>query len=223
MRYKLAIFDFDGTLADSFPWFRRVLNDVADKFRFRPVADGETETLRGMSAREILTHLRIPRWKVPMIARHMRALMAQDIHNVHPFPGVDAMFRQLSEQGIALAIASSNTEENVRRVLGSRSASLVSHYACGASIFGKATKLNVIARRSGLLPHDMIYIGDEIRDFEAARRLGMSFGAVAWGYTRPETLAALSPTLMLTRIDEISEKLAARSADVEPMCGFRSA
>jgi len=26
---KLAIFDFDGTLADSFPWFTRVINAIA--------------------------------------------------------------------------------------------------------------------------------------------------------------------------------------------------
>jgi phosphoglycolate phosphatase len=205
-RYKLAVFDFDGTLADSFPWFRRVLNDVAEKYRFKPVADDETESLRGMSAREILVHLRIPRWKVPVIARHMRALMAQEIHHVQPFPGIDAMLRRLSERGIALAIASSNTEANVRRVLDA-TASLVDHYACGSSIFGKSAKLKMVLRWSGLHPDDVIYIGDEIRDFEAARRLRIGFGAVAWGYTRPDTLAALSPRLMFTRVDEIAQQV----------------
>jgi phosphoglycolate phosphatase len=30
MLYKLAIFDFDGTLADSFPWFLGMVNGLAD-------------------------------------------------------------------------------------------------------------------------------------------------------------------------------------------------
>jgi phosphoglycolate phosphatase len=215
MRYKLAIFDFDGTLADSFPWFSGVLNDVARRFHFRPVRDDETETLRGMSAREILVHLGIPRWKVPLIARHMRLLMARDIDSVRPFAGIPAMLRLLSEHGIAVAIASSNTEANVRRVLGATSASFVSQYACGASLFGKAAKLKAILRWSSLRPVDVIYIGDEIRDLEAARQLGIPFAAVAWGYTRPETLAALSPTLMFMQIEEIAEQLAEQRATAD--------
>ena len=38
MRYNLVIFDFDGTLANSLPWFSRVLNEVADRYRFKRVA-----------------------------------------------------------------------------------------------------------------------------------------------------------------------------------------
>ena len=41
MRYALAIFDLDGTLADSFPWFLRIVNSVADKHRFRRIEAGE--------------------------------------------------------------------------------------------------------------------------------------------------------------------------------------
>ena len=46
----------------------------------------------------------------------------------------------LKEAGIALAIVSSNTEANVRHVLGP-CASRFRHYACGASMFGKAKRL----------------------------------------------------------------------------------
>jgi phosphoglycolate phosphatase len=38
-RYKLVVFDFDGTLADSGPWFMRVLNQVAERHRFRKVSN----------------------------------------------------------------------------------------------------------------------------------------------------------------------------------------
>ena len=59
-RYDLVVFDFDGTLADSFPWFCSVLNGVADRYRFRRVEDGEIDTLRGMGASAIVRHLGIP-------------------------------------------------------------------------------------------------------------------------------------------------------------------
>ncbi len=47
MKYKLAIFDFDGTLADSFPWFLSVFNTVADRYRFKRVEQHEGPALRG--------------------------------------------------------------------------------------------------------------------------------------------------------------------------------
>jgi phosphoglycolate phosphatase len=211
--YKLAIFDFDGTLADSFPWAKLVLNGVAKRFRFKPVDwRSETEFLRGKSAREILQYLDVSGWKVPFITWHMRALMTRDIEKIHLFDGVDRMLRQLSNQGIALAVVSSNAEDNIRRVLGPDSASLVDDYACGATIFGKAAKIRAVLRSSNVSAREVIYIGDEIRDFEAAKQAGLSFGAVAWGYTRAETLAALSPTLMLMRVDDVADALAPASS-----------
>jgi phosphoglycolate phosphatase len=44
MRYKLAIFDFEDTLADSFPWFLRIINDVADKYRLWQIKDYEVKS-----------------------------------------------------------------------------------------------------------------------------------------------------------------------------------
>jgi hypothetical protein len=38
MRYKLAIFDFDGTLADSFGWFAGAIDQAADRYRFKRLA-----------------------------------------------------------------------------------------------------------------------------------------------------------------------------------------
>ena len=96
MKYQLVIFDADGTLADSFPWFSKVLNTVADKFRFRRVEPGEVEALRGCDARQILERLDVPGWKVPMIARHMRALKAQHLHEISLFPGIDRMLQELA-------------------------------------------------------------------------------------------------------------------------------
>jgi phosphoglycolate phosphatase len=207
VKYKLAIFDFDGTLADSFPWLARILNDVAETFRFRPVEETEFESLRRMTVQEILVHLNIPRWKVAPIAWHVRALMARDIEHVRPFVGVDGMLKKLAARGMALAIASSNTENNVRQVLGMASASIIDYYACGASIFAKATKITAILRRSDLPAKEVIYIGDEVRDVEAARHAGIAFGGVTWGYTRADTLLKLSPTLMFMNIDDVIAKL----------------
>ena len=87
MRYRLAIFDFDGTLVDSFPWFSRVLNDVADRFHFRRVEPHEIDALRTMEARELMRHLGIPAWKMPFIAHHMRKRKSRELGETRLFDG----------------------------------------------------------------------------------------------------------------------------------------
>ena len=202
-KYKLAIFDLDGTLADSFPWFLRVVNDVAREFDFRQVSPDDIGSLRRMSSREILKFLGVPLWKLPMIATRMRAMKRSHLKDIALFDGAAAMLRSLHEAGVAMALVSSDNEANARLQLGPDNAALFRHFDCGASLFGKAGKFSRLVKRIGVQPHAALAIGDEIRDFEAARRAGIAFGAVNWGYADPDTLRALKPDEFFTSLDDL--------------------
>lgn len=207
MKYRLVIFDMDGTLADSFPWFAKVLNTVADRYRFRRVAPHEVETLRGLSSRDILDWLGVPLWKVPLIARNMRALKTQHLHEIPLFPGTGRLLAALAARGAVLAVVSSDTESNVRHTLGPDNARLIAHYACESSMFGKRAKFRAVLRRSGIPAAQAIAIGDETRDAEAARAAGIAFGAVAWGYGHIDSLRPHAPDEIFFSLDEIVAKL----------------
>ena len=207
MPYKLALFDFDGTLADSFPWFTTVVNDAADKYGFRRIARHEFDTLRGKSAREMIAHLGVRRWKLPFIARYMRQRKAQDLHTVKLFDGAAQTLRRLSDAGVTLAIVSSNSEPNIRAMLGSETAALIAHYECGASMFGKARRFKAVLRAGGCGARDALCIGDELRDLDSARAAGVTFGAVTWGYTHGAALRAHRPEHVFETFEEIFETL----------------
>lgn len=208
MPYSLAIFDLDGTLADSFPWFLRNVNDVADRFGFRRMVDDEVDELRHAGSREIIRHLEVPMWKLPMIARHMRRMKADHLDGIPLFPGVETMLRTLRDGGLTLALVSSDDEANARRQLG-EVAALFAHFDCGASLFGKARKFRRVVKRAGLAPAQAISIGDEVRDIEAARAAGIACAAVMWGYAAPNALRGLAPELVFERMEDISAGLIA--------------
>ena len=201
--YRLAIFDFDGTLADSSDWFLRNFDDMADRFGFRRIGEGEIEKLRHLSNREIVRYLRVPAWKLPGIARHMREKVAREADSIHLFEGVGEMLGELSRAGIRTAIVSSNSEENVRRILGTRNAARIDLYECSASLFGKARKLKRAVARSGIPASEALAIGDETRDIEAARKAGIAAAAACWGYAAPEALRRFGPDLMLGNMADI--------------------
>jgi phosphoglycolate phosphatase len=207
VKYKLAIFDFDGTLADTFPWVVGIMDQVADRFQLKRLEPDELETLRGPDARKLLKAYRLPFWKILEIATHVRGLMTQDIHNITLFEGMDRLLKDLSDRGVRLAMVSSNSCENVKHVLGPEIGALFQHYECGVSLFGKAGKFRKILRQSRVMAYEAISIGDEIRDLEAAKSTNIDFGAVSWGYTRVEALMALSPCEVFTSVEDILEKV----------------
>ena len=206
--FDLAIFDFDGTLGDSVGWFAEIVNQVAREFRFREIDADEAERLRSTPPRAILAQLGVPLWKLPLIARRMRNLAARDIGLLSPFPGALDLLRRLDEAGVQLAIVSSNTEANVRRILGAEAAALVGHYGCGAGLFGKARKFRRVLRQTGVSPQRALAIGDECRDHDAARKVGLPFGAVSWGFATPDFLRSLSPEFFFEEMEAIFHTVA---------------
>jgi phosphoglycolate phosphatase len=201
--YRLVIFDFDGTLADTIPWFEAVIDEVADRFGLPRLDSAGMEILRTAGPREILRAFGVPRWKVPLIVRHLRRLKAREAHRTALFKDAPAILRRLKEGGVALAVVSSDSEGSVRQILGPVTGGLIDHYACGAPVLGKSAGMRRVLRRCGVRPAEAIAIGDEIRDVEAARSVGIPFGAVSWGFARPEALAARAPAVMFGTMDDI--------------------
>lgn len=206
---RLVIFDFDGTLADSFPWFCSVLNKVGARHGLRPVAPEEVEGLRLLPTAGILRALGVRPWTLPGLTRDLRALKAEAAAAgaIPLFPGVAEMLRALAAAGTGLAIASSDSEASIRATLGPAAAP-VGRIAAGAALFGKAAKLRRLLRESGTPAAAALYVGDETRDAEAAAQAGMDFGAVTWGYAAPAALRALRPGLVFEAPAEIPRRLA---------------
>lgn len=201
MPYRLAIFDFDGTLSDTLPWFRGVLNDLADRFEFRRTDEAEREALRHCGPREVLRRLGVPMWKVPAIATHLRELKRNA--EIPLFDGARELLAALAAGGVDLAMISSDSEDCIRRSLGPQAAAHFAHYDCSAPLFGKAPKIRKAVRRFGYALNEAIYIGDEVRDSEAAAKAGVAFGAVTWGYATRTAMEACAPAETFLALPEI--------------------
>lgn len=200
--FDLVIFDFDGTLADSAGWFRSILPDLARRFGFRCPDEDELEVLRHKPPREVMRILKIPGWKLVFIAVHVRKRAAK----AEAFPlfgGVPEALRAIAARGVKIAVVSSNAEGNVRRALGPELSALVTTWSCGAGLFGKAKHFRDVLRATKVAPERALSIGDEIRDIEAARDIGLKAAAVTWGFGMKPALEAAAPDVMFESVNEI--------------------
>jgi phosphoglycolate phosphatase len=205
--FDLAIFDFDGTLADSADWLLSVFNSVAERYRFKQVDDAEIAMLRGRSSREAMRYLGIPMWRLPSIARYMRKLSLGAVDQIPLFDGIDNLLADLEARGVRIAIVSSNGEATVRRVLGDQNAARIAIYACGAGVFSKARKFRKVAKTAGVAPSRVACVGDEIRDVEAALQTGMTPISVTWGYATKDALALARPASIASSVESLRDAL----------------
>lgn len=210
---RLVIFDFDGTLSDSGGWFLSIVDHLSDRYEFRRIGKHEVEPLRRMPTRDVIRHIGIPRWRLPFIARYVRRLFGRHTHQVHLFDGVPDMLAAIEAAGIPIAVVTSNSEANARAVLGPENAGRVSWWACGASLFGKAPKFRKVLKTSGIPPHQVLSIGDETRDIDAARETGVRAGAALWGYANPDALAHLKPDFAFASPQAVTAYLTSTQMD----------
>lgn len=206
--YKLAIFDFDGTLGDTMAWFLDASDAMAAQFGFVPIDRSNLDNLRHKSAREMMRIHKVPLLKLPMLARHVQAMMQADAGSIRLFAGVEEMLRAVHGAGVKIAVVSSNSEANIRIVLGPELSSLIDMFDCGASVFGKARKFRKVIKVLGVKPSETVSIGDETRDIDAGRKARLATAGVAWGYTQPAALEAKAPDHMLRQVADVVALLA---------------
>ncbi len=208
MKYKVAIFDFDGTLADSFPFLLSILDRLADQYHVDRINPDELCNLRKMHTRDLLHQFQIPTWKLLFMGRNVHSLMLKNINQITLFDGIEAVLKDLADLGVILVVVSSNSYDIVRQVLGGDTASLFSHYECGSSLFGKKGRFKKVLKKFNVDPSEVISIGDEIRDMEASQKMNIPFGAVSWGFTDPDAFESYEPNHIFRSVNEISSLLA---------------
>jgi phosphoglycolate phosphatase len=199
----LFLFDFDGTIADTFEISHSILNQLALEFRFRTLAREELEHVRTLSTRDFIRHLGISSWRVPGISRKGLRLMQERIAEVEPIAGIPEVLEQLHRRGHRIGILTSNSETNVLDFIARHRLPYFHFVRTSSKLFGKAREMRRILKAEGIPAERVVYVGDETRDIEAAQETGLRMAAVEWGYNAPAALSALNPHHLLSHPGEL--------------------
>jgi phosphoglycolate phosphatase-like HAD superfamily hydrolase len=200
------LFDFDGTLADSLAAIVAISNRLAPEFGYRPTPFEEVETLKGLTARQLIRHSGIPVLTIPAFLRRLQGELRCESAHIPPCAGMPAVIQALHNQGHRLGVITSNTPEVVRSFLVAHNLeSCFFTIAGGSTLFKKGKLIAQCLRQHQLPPGQTVYVGDEVRDVEAARAAGVRSVAVVWGFNNRDRLAAAQPDWLI----EVPEVLCA--------------
>jgi phosphoglycolate phosphatase len=188
-----VVFDFDGTLADTFNLSLNLINSVAHNYGLKPFSAADIERFRSQSTKDIFKELHIPLHKAPFFIAEITDLLRHQIDNVKPISGMPAVLQQLKHLNFNLDIITSNTIDTVSIFLKKYHLELFNHLYSDKSLFGKHIVIKKYLKKHSLSPNEVIYVGDEIRDIEAAHAAGLKIISVSWGFNSPAGLQAHQP------------------------------
>lgn len=201
---KVILFDFDGTIADSFAPVLKIANQLAIEYGYPVVQPEEIEHLQNLGSREIVRRSGVSLIQLPFLLMRLRRELNREIHHLQPFPDMKAALVALKKQGYMLGIATSNSRENVLAFLEAQSfTNLIDMIGTGLTLFGKDRVIQRTLKRHKLDPAIVIYVGDETRDIEAARKICIKIIAVSWGYSSSQVLAAQQPDRLIHHPNEL--------------------
>lgn len=204
---QTVIFDFDGTIADTFVTSIRIFEKLTK--RPAPFTDEQIEQLRNLTVVNLIRELHIRPWRIPWLLVRGRAMMRREMASIHIFDGMEDVFKQLQAAGTPMYIMSSNSTINIRQFLARLGLDhYFKHIQGNVSILGKTNMLRRLIERHHLDPTTTFYVGDEGRDVESAKHAGLKAVAVSWGFSSAGLLASHKPHALASTPAELARILA---------------
>ncbi len=197
------IFDFDGTIADTHHYIIKIANEIGPEYGFRHIEPEEVESLRDLSAKEMISHLGVPILKIPAILTRAKRIFHDGIKDVQLIDGLHNVLHELHHRGVLMGIVSSNAANNIEHFLENHDLKIFDFLHSTTKIWSKHHSLTKLIKSRGFAHKDVLYIGDETRDISAARKCGISSVAVSWGYNSRKALAADNPDFLLENPAEL--------------------
>jgi len=203
----MLIFDFDGTIADTFHYLIKIGNRLSDEFQFKKILPDDIEILKDKNVQEIIQHLNIPFLKVPMIVARAKQELHKEIQEVEPIEGLKEILQDIKSRGYQMGILTSNSSDNVMGFLTNHGISFFDIIHTTPKIWSKNWSLKALVNNNNLNFSEVIYIGDETRDIDAAKKAGIQVAAVTWGFNSQKALEAHKPDFLIHNPCELADLL----------------
>lgn len=214
--YKLAIFDFDGTLVDSAPGIVEVMKEVVEEYNFSHETLELWSHLIGVPLKrqtQILFPDHPDEFHEEVTNRYRDIYDTKALEICPLFPGLEEMLQELSKAEIIITIASSKRRHLIDYVLEHHSLTHYFKMVVGAAEVTRhkpdPESVHITMEKLGIGPEHTVVIGDSSFDLEMARAAGVDAIGVTTGIHTREHLSKSEPAFIVSGLNEVKELILA--------------
>lgn len=203
---KHFIFDFDGTIVNNFDLVHKIV--VAELKNQGIVVTRSKEELRELGVRATMTEYKISKIAMLKMVLSLKKQIHLELFDYPPVKGLTDVLKKIYKTE-NLYILSTNKLENIRKYLNKFNLhNYFKEVFEDKSYFGKSHTIDGLVNKIKADKKDVYYIGDEVRDVEAAKKSGIRSVAVAWGFEGDNPLKSANPDFLFYHPEELLNLIA---------------
>ena len=212
-RYKLIIFDWDGTLMDSLTRIVKSMQSAGEAFDLPVLSETQVHEIIGLGLGEAITTLypELTAEEVQQVREKYAHFYLQDDHNPSQFyQGILPMLDGLKESPALLSVATGKSRRGLDRVMSAVAAEGYFHSSrCADETESKPSPRMVLELLEfhGVKPEDAVVVGDTEFDMEMAQRAGVARLGVGWGAHKMHRLEKYQPQACFQQVGDLADWL----------------
>lgn len=217
MQIKAAIFDLDGTLADTIEAIRDAINLTMKEYGYPAHTYAEIREYIGNGAKNLVLRS-MPAEAAADAEQHTRVFLTyQDNYDRghlatdRCYDGMPELISALHAAGVRLAVLSNKQDRHVQGLIAqlfpNGEFSVVMGQMDHLPKKPDPTVPLMIAEQLGILPSECAFIGDSEVDIRTAKNAGMPAIGVSWGYRDRDLLLAENPDALADSPKQLTEIL----------------
>jgi phosphoglycolate phosphatase len=210
--FRAVLFDFDGTLGDSYPAITATVNHVRALHHLGPLSEGEVRRHVGRGVEYLLAHT-VPGGAPAADAAAYRAHHPSVLRSgTRLMPGAAEALEALHRRGLRLGVCSNKPVAFTRELVAYLGVAGWLDVVLGPEDVARpkpAPDMILAALdRLHLPPGDVLYVGDMVVDVQTARAAGVAVWIVPTGSDEPQTVARAAPDRLLPDLHALAAALA---------------
>ena len=207
MRYRLVVFDWDGTLADSAANIAEAIQRACADLGLPVPDDTAARYVIGLGLHDALRHVAptLAESDYPQLSARYRAHYLGRDPEIPLFAGASEMLGRLSDRGHLIAVATGKNRRGLDRALeqnGIGHRFVATRCADEGAPKPDPDMLHHLMQRTGATPSETLMVGDTTHDLLLASNAGVDAVAVAYGAHPRDALAGET---MVAIVDSVAE------------------
>lgn len=204
MKYKVLIFDQDGTIADTLPLIAKAIKNCIKELTNKDLSFDRIVSFFGPSEQGVLKKM------LPEQPEKAFTVYLEQYEKLHdeicpaPFPGIKDLFKTLSEKDLHICMVTGKSSQATNISL--HKFGLYDYFEIietgSPNGSDKVNGIRRILKQLNIDSSECLYLGDETSDIRHCREAGVPIASAAWASTAlPDKLMQMNPDYLFYTVE----------------------